>query len=446
MMTKLLVLLGVLSCVLTAPKTLQAASPTSEQRLTQHSQEFRREVVKVTENIYVAIGFGASNASMVVGESGLIIIDTTEGAATAKGILAEFRKISDKPVKAIIYTHSHRDHISGASVFAGTDKPEIYARANFSNELVGGTSIKAILGQRTKRQFGFGLESGTERINIGIGKEVRSSSLGGGYLPATVSVNEERYQLEIEGIPVEMVAAPGETDDQMYIWLPKQKVLFPGDNFYKAFPNLYPIRGSRYRDVKKWSDSLDKMRGEKPTHLVPSHTQPVSGAAEVDKALGDYSAAIRYVHDKTIEGMNRGLTPNQLVESVVLPEELADSPYLQEFYGSVAWGVRSVFSGYLGWFDGNPTNLHPLSETENAQRIVALGGGPAKVLKNLKKSLKAEDYQWTLLLSDYLIALPYQIEEVTEIKIAALKAIAKLQVNAPARNYYFSIAKELSKD
>lgn len=446
MMKKLPVFLCVLSCILFAEGTIQAANPTPEEKLRQHSEEFRRELVKVTEDVYVAVGFGASNASMIVGKSGLIIVDTTEGTTTAAEVMAAFREVSDKPVKAIIYTHSHRDHISGASVFAGTDEPAVYARENFANELVGGTSIGAILGKRTRRQFGFGLESETERINIGIGKEVGSRGLGAGYVPATVTVGEERYRIEIAGIPVEMVAAPGETDDQMYIWLPQQKVLFPGDNFYKAFPNLYPIRGSRYRDVSKWSDSLDKMRDEKPAYLVPSHTRPVTGSAEVEKALGDYSAAIRYVHDKTVEGINQGLTPDQLAESVVLPDKLASSPYLQEFYGSVPWGVRSVFSGYLGWFDGNPTNLYPLSEVENAQRIVALGGGPEKVLKNLKNAVKTRDYQWALQLSDYLIAFPYRVDEVTAIKVTALKGISKLQVNAPARNYYLSVAKELNTD
>ncbi len=146
--------LTVLMCILVSGSGIQAANLTPEETLTQLSYEFRREVVEVTENVYVAVGFGASNASMVVGESGLIIIDTTEGTDAAEAVLTEFRKISDKPVKAIIYTHSHRDHISGARVFAGNDNPEIYARANFASELVGGTNIGPILGKRTKRQFG----------------------------------------------------------------------------------------------------------------------------------------------------------------------------------------------------------------------------------------------------------------------------------------------------
>ncbi|MCZ6675550.1 MAG: alkyl/aryl-sulfatase [Verrucomicrobia bacterium] len=423
-----------------------AESSDPEARLRQHTQEFRREVIEVDDDVYVAVGYGASNSAMVVGESGLIIIDTKESTASAEAVLKEFRKISNTPVSAIIYTHSHRDHISGAKVFAGNDNPAIYGRAGFTNELVGGVGVGPILGKRTQRQFGFSLKPGSELINVGIGEKVWADGLGTGYVPATVNYTEERYTVTIEGVRIELVAAPGETDDQIYVWLPEKKVLFCGDNFYRAFPNLYPIRGSRYRDVIKWAHSLEKMRREKPEHLVPSHTRPLSGASLVDRALGDYAEAIRYVHDKTVEGMNRGLTPDQLVASVTLPENLAASPYLQEFYGMVPWGVRSVFSGYLGWFDGNPTNLLPLSEPEEARRIVALGGGPRKVYNRLKKAMVAEDYQWVMQLADYLITLRYQVDEVTDVKVKALRALAKQQINAPARNYYLSVAKELRPD
>jgi uncharacterized sulfatase len=270
-----------------------------------------------------------------------------------------------------------------------------------------------------------------------------SDGLGAGFVPVTVSVTEERYSTTIEGVSINIVAAPGETDDQRYIWLPEQEVLFAGDNFYRAFPNLYPIRGSRYRDVSIWADSLEMMAAENPAHLVPSHTRPISGANEVNKALSDYAAGIRSIHDQTIAGMNRGLTPNQLAEIVTLPKELASSPYLQEFYGKVPWAVRSIFSGYLGWFDGNPSNLLPLTDTEEAIRIIKMAGGVEKVFHQLKTSIKEEDYQWAMRLADYLIASSYRKKDAIDLKVTALRSIARLQTNAPARNYYLSVAKEL---
>ena len=422
---------------------LLAVDNESEAILRQHSNEFRQEVVKVSDSVYVAVGYGASNAAMVIGDEGLIIVDTGQSISAAQAIYTEFKKISNKPVTAIIYTHSHRDHISGAEVFARDSNPDVYASANFANELVGGHVAGKILGLRTKRQFGIGLEAETEVINVGVGKAMWSDGLGAGFVPVTVSVTEERYSTTIEGVSINIVAAPGETDDQRYIWLPEQEVLFAGDNFYRAFPNLYPIRGSRYRDVSIWADSLEMMAAENPAHLVPSHTRPISGANEVNKALSDYAAGIRSIHDQTIAGMNRGLTPNQLAEIVTLPKELASSPYLQEFYGKVPWAVRSIFSGYLGWFDGNPSNLLPLTDKEEAIRIIKMAGGVEKVFHQLKTSIKEEDYQWAMRLADYLIAISYRKKDAIDLKVTALRSIARLQTNAPARNYYLSVAKEL---
>ena len=105
---------------------------------------------------------------------------------------------------------------------------------------------------------------------------------------------------------LELVHAPGETNDQLFVWLPEKRVLLPGDNFYRAFPNLDTIRGTLYRDVLQWVESLDRMRERRPEHLVPSHTRPLSGADAIHAALTDYRDAIQFVHDQTIRGINRG--------------------------------------------------------------------------------------------------------------------------------------------
>ena len=353
-----------------------------ETLLIEHSDEFRREVIEVTEDVYVAVGWGGSNSAMVVGENGLIIVDTRESKSAAEAVWAEFRKISQKPVLAIIYTHGHGDHTNGTTVFAEDYNPAVYARANLGSEQKDAAPLSSIMMRRTFRQFGIQLEQGSERVNIGIGERVLVDQSGSGFVPPTVTFADERLAITIDSIEIEMVAAPGETDDQLYVWLPGKKVLFPGDNFYRAFPNLYPIRGSGYRDVLEWSNSLEKMRNEQPEFLVPSHTRPIMGAEKIDKALSDYAAAIRYVYDETIKGINQGLTPDQLVELVTLPDALAISPYLVEYYGMVPWAVRSIFSGKVGWFDGNPTTLLPLGELEEAQRISDLSGGAEALFNN----------------------------------------------------------------
>ncbi|CAN0595475.1 unnamed protein product, partial [Laminaria digitata] len=178
--------------------------------------------------------------------------------------------------------------------------------------------------------------------------------------------------LQIAGVNVELVAAPGETDDELYVWLPESKVVFAGDNFYQSWPNLYAIRGTPYRDIRAWAGSTGQMLNEGPEHVVPGHTRPILGNIAATQALTDYRDAINFVFNKTVEGINRGLTPDELVQYVQLSDELASRPYLQEYYGNVEWAVRANFTGYLGWFDGNPTNLFPLPLDEEAERMAKL--------------------------------------------------------------------------
>jgi alkyl sulfatase BDS1-like metallo-beta-lactamase superfamily hydrolase len=307
-------------------------------RLKARSAEFREEVIEVSKGVYVAVGYSVSNVGMVVGNDGVVIIDTGLDPVVAKRVLEQFRKITDKPIKAVIFTHGHGDHTGGAKVFAATDGVEIWARSNYGSEdrplKAAGLTIQQVRGAR---QGGFRLPD-DKRINNGIApaqKPQGREAFGSGQVQPTKTFSAERKSLEVAGVKLELVAAPGETDDQLYVWLPAAKVLFCGDTFYKSFPNLYAIRGTPYRDVRAWFTSLDNMVQEGGAHLVAGHTRPISGVKEVKQVLTDYRDAVKFVHDKTVEGMNKGMTPDQLVEYVKLPAELANKDYLREYYGNV---------------------------------------------------------------------------------------------------------------
>lgn len=219
--------------------------------------------------------------------------------------------------------------------------------------------------------------------------------------------------------------------------------MLSGDNIYQAFPNLYTIRGTPYRDVKQWANSLDKMRYLNPEIVIPSHTQPIKGAENIQKVFRDYADAVRFVHDQTIRYMNKGLTPDEIVEKVILPDHLSQSPYLKEFYGRVDWSVRSIFSGYLGWFDGNSSTLLPLPLKEKAEKMVALAGGKDQLLSNAQKALEQKEYQWALELTDYLLRLSSEDKTFKEIRYQSLLGLGEVQSNPNARSYYLSQALEL---
>lgn len=413
-----------------------------------HPEYFQKEVVQLADNVYMGFGFAASNVYMIIGDDGIIIIDTSETTAAATNILAGFREISDLPIKTIIYTHSHRDHVSGATIFAEGGTPEVLASTKYSDDSLFVASahpqpVKAMQ-VRTKRQFGIGLSYPDEIIGIGVGPGARPlQGMGAGNIPPTRRIGEEGESFSKYGIDLELVMAPGETPDHMVVWYPEKKILFSGDNFYRAFPNLYAIRGTAYRDYDTWADSLDQLMAFEPEVLAPGHTKAVFGAAQIKEVLTDYRDAIRHVIDETRNGMDAGKTIDELAHSVKLPEELAAKPHLREYYGRVDFSVRAYFVGTMGWFDGNPTSLGTLAPEDEAQRMIDLAGGRDAVQKAVAEAAAKGDYQWGLQLVDRLIATDRNDPELPKIKADLLRKHAVDQINCPTRHYYIQCAKEM---
>jgi alkyl sulfatase BDS1-like metallo-beta-lactamase superfamily hydrolase len=425
------------------PKTMKIGANIS---LAEHSAEFKKEVIKVTDGVYVAVGFGLANSILLEGDNGVVIVDTMESAEAAADVKEAFDLITNKPVKAIIYTHNHADHVFGTKVMAGGHNPDVYSheRTRYYLDRVVNV-IRPTIFRRSMRQFGSLLPEGGV-INAGIGPRLRldkSSTIA--LVFPTKTFSGDRLDLEIAGLKLQLFHAPGETNDQIFIWLPEKKVLLPADNYYKAFPNLYAIRGTPYRDVTEWVRSLDKIRAFQPEYLVPGHTRPLKGAAKIYAALTNYRDAIQFVHDQTIRCMNLGLTPDETVEQVKLPQHLARLPYLREYYGTVEWSVRAIYNGYLGWFDGNPTNLFPLPLRERAKRFADLAGGPEALLARAREAAADNDHQWALELTDQLLILNPDLKAVLDLRASALSSLGQKQINANARSYYLTHALETQK-
>ena len=435
--------LGWALLTLVSTSTAAAQDFAGREKLRLHGeQEFRKDIVTVVDGVYVAVGYSMANVTLIVGQSGAIIVDTTSNVDDAQAVKAEFAKISNAPVRAIIYTHAHPDHTGGASVFAGADRPETYSHQLFVDRV----PDLGRAGRDGGDQFGSTLPEALY-INGGTGTEfgrpLGPAAMKTGPLPPTKTFSGDHLALTIAGVRLELLHTPGETNDGISVWLSDTRVLLTGDLFMKAFPNLYAIRGAAPRPVMTWVGSLTKLIALGAEHVVPGHTRPVLGATNARDALTAYRDGIRSVYDQTIEGMKRGQRPDELVAHVKLPPHLAGSPYLQEYYGTVAWSVRAIYSDHLGWFDGNATRLFPMPEVERAKKTVALAGGVQQTLLRGRAALAEGEFRWAAELADCILAGDGGNVDAKRLKAQALTELGERQTSANARNYYLSVAQSL---
>lgn len=411
-------------------------------------------IMHVSPSVWVSVAEDVSNVSMIVGPEGLVLVDTGMIPDCAERTLAHFREITDLPIKAIIYTHGHGDHTGGSPVFcAEGSEPAIWARDNFNAETEPfiRAGIMPLFKQRGGLQAGFTLPK-EKRICNGIAP-VRYPKAGGavfsgktGAVLPTHSFCGESMTLSVAGLELQLFAAPGETEDALVVWFPEERVLFGGDDLYRSFPNIYPVRGTGNRDILQWCESLKLMRSLEADVLVPGHTDPFLGKEHVHEVITNYHDALEFLFRKTTELMNEGKNADELAREVTLPPHLAELDYLKEFYGNVSWTVRNIFNSLVGWYDGNPLHLcEYFGPKEEAERMAALVGGLDALLARGREALTAGDAPWAARLADHVLALAPDMSEAKLLKADALDIIGETILTATGRNYALSVAQKLRK-
>ncbi len=412
----------------------------------------------IADRIHQLRGFDVSEMSIIEGDEGFIVIDpliSTECAAAAIALAREH--LGDRPVTAVIYTHSHIDHfggVKGVTTLEDVDSgrcrviaPIGMVEAAVSENVFAGVAM----GRRAQYMFGATLPRGSRgQVDSGIGK---TNSLGSvSLIHPTDSIRVTGETLVVDGVEIEFQLTPGtEAPAEMNFWFPELRALCMAENCNHLLHNLYTPRGAQVRDSVAWAKYLDEaiVRYAGRVDLVfTSHTWPVWGEQESMEYLATQRDLYKFLHDQTLRLANKGLTMLECAETVQLPEEVASHWCNRPYYGTVNHNVKAVYQRYLGWFSANPADLHPLPPEPAAQRYVEYMGGAAAVLERARADFEAGEYRWVAEVLNRVVFADPQRRDPATAEAAGLLADTYEQLGYQAesavwRNFYLVGAHEL---
>jgi len=366
---------------------------------------------EVVPGIYQVRGYDLSNMTLIQGRNGWILVDPLTTAETAAAALALARKhLGDRPITAVIFTHSHGDHFGGIHgvLPKGSDAPAvpIIAPEGFSEEAISENLLAGpAMGRRAYYFHGVPLQrNASGHVDNGLGKGTPGGSVG--FRVPTVIVEHTPQEMEIDGVKFVFQNAPqSEAPAELTFYLPDFKAWCGAEIVSHTLHNLLTLRGAKVRDAVRWSGYIDEaMRLFADMEVVfASHHWPVWGNARVLDYLAAQRDVYRYIHDQTLRLANQGYTPREIAERLELPSTLRGRFANRGYYGTVRHNAKAVYQFYFGWYDGNPANLDPLPPEDEGPRYVAAMGGADTVIALARSAHDAGDDRWAATLLNHLV-------------------------------------------
>ena len=321
--------------------------------------------VALGDDIWMSSGW--SNSYLLGTDDGRVVLNTGMGFEGPLHRRA-YDAVDPSPVRAVVLTPGHYDHVGGVDVVRDPDS-DVGAQANFVTWRDDNERLEAFRSRNSAFAFMDAIVAAMDHArSVGVGHVAQAR-------PEPTVVVDERTTLTVGGRTMELIATPGgETFDSMVVWLPESRTLFSGNLFGPLFghvPNLVTIRGDRYRDALVYIDSLDVVHDLAPERLITGHFDPIDGADRIGEAVTELQDAMRWVHERTVDGMNAGVDVHTLMAEIRTPEQLD----VGEGYGQTPWNVRAIWENYAGWFHHrSTTELYPVAPLATAPDIVALAG------------------------------------------------------------------------
>ncbi|MEA5020692.1 MAG: alkyl sulfatase dimerization domain-containing protein [Gordonibacter sp.] len=419
--------------------------------LDQQAKYLPAHLVKVTDRVYSAIGNALANSTMIIGNTGIIIIDTGECKETAALDLELFRTITDKPVVAVIYTHCHYTGGTTAYLPAGNpDKVPIIAQERFMEALLSPfTETATSYVDRAHIMFGdyLPLEGEDGRTSCGIGPFYSNpyvDSFTPGFIPPNklIPVSEKDVVEKIDGLTFHFYPTASDSADNINIYVEEEKTIITNQAWGTMY-NMYTLRGEKYRDPIKMIKALDTLRGLNADNLVSVHALPLLGKSKVDSELTLQRDAMQFVYDQTVRYLNKGYTPDQIVAAIKIPAFMASGDITKPLYGEFEHYVRGVYGGIIGWFNGSALELHPVSKAHESAYLVKLAGGTDAVIADAKSVLEDAQYAWAATLATHVLNIDEQNAEAKSIKAQAFRKMGQISQASNTRHWYHTEAWQL---
>jgi len=402
---------------------------------------------KVADGVWCIGGYSLANATVIEGDDGLIVYDTGDTREEAEHIRKAIKTISDKPIKVIIYSHSH--YAMGAGALVDDPKDVLIIGHPKVNETVdsalksGGISsaipeVGPILTARTMSHFGLLLpEKGPDAgvsAKLDMGKPIA-------FLPATKTV-EDGEELEVLGVKLQFFTKYISDDYDLTVWVPEKKAVL--NNFlWPGTPNLYSLRGAVYRSPLDWRDGLKVIRDLQPEILLNTHARAILGKEKVMETLTLYMDMITFTYDQTLRGIMLGMGPDELRHFVNIPSYLKELPENFQIYGESVHFPEAIYQYVIGWFDWDSTKLFKIAPKESALRTVDLMGGKKKVIKATRAAFDKNEFAWAAELIQNVYLLDMNDKEVRQLKADILRQLGYRTTGSISRGFLLSEAQAL---